>query len=116
MMNPFDKRFRRLARLFKIGLAAIPLLIVSIFLGDTTPSKILATLAALCAIPVLVYFYCLTILHWKSRYRGDHSDIWGIILLVETSSWFKLIYLFRHMIPDMRKTGRYATKGSPTIA
>ena len=108
MNDIFDKRFRRLAVLLKLGLVAIPLFITSMFLGDTIASKVLAVVALLCVLPVLVYFYCLTILHWKSRYRGEHSDFWGIILLIESSGWFKLIYLFRHMLPDMRCTGRYA--------
>ena len=108
MSDIFETRFRRLGFLFKVGLAAIPLFIISTVLGDTTTGKTLTVLALLCAVPVLVYLYCLTILHWKARYKGTHSDFWGIILLIETSGWFKLIYLFRHMLPDIRNKGRYA--------
>jgi hypothetical protein len=45
--------------------------------------------------------------HWKDRYRGRHSDLWGALLLIETTGWFKLVYLVRHLIPDIRNTGRY---------
>ncbi|WP_170157568.1 hypothetical protein [Roseimicrobium gellanilyticum] len=54
-----------------------------------------------------MFAYILTILHCKSRYKGDYSDLWGVLLMAETTGWFKLIYLIRHMIPDMRGEGRY---------
>jgi hypothetical protein len=59
-------------------------------------------------IPGAVYLLLVTIWHWKERYRGKHSDLWGGLILFETTSWFKLVYLFRHIIPDARGTGRYA--------
>jgi uncharacterized membrane protein len=65
-------------------------------------------IAAMMIIPVVFYVVVLTIWHWKHRYRGEHSDLWGAVLLVETSGWFKIIYWFRHIIPDLRGTGRYA--------
>jgi hypothetical protein len=46
-------------------------------------------------------------LHWKDRYRGQHSYLWGTLILIETSGWLKLVYLFRHMVPDMLQSGRY---------
>jgi hypothetical protein len=57
---------------------------------------------------VLFYTYVVIIWHWKGRYRGNHTDLWGALILLETSGWMKLVYLFRHLIPDMRQTGRYA--------
>jgi hypothetical protein len=65
--------------------------------------------AVLLISPALIYIYVLTIWHWKDRYRGRHSDLWGALLLIETSGWFKLVYLFRHMLPDMKNKGRYKT-------
>jgi hypothetical protein len=44
--------------------------------------------------------------HWKERYQGKHSDLWGALLLIETSGWLKVIYLFRHIFPDMKRTPR----------
>ena len=58
-------------------------------------------------VPGALYMMLVTIWHWKERYRGKHSDLWGGLILLETTGWFKLIYLFRHVIPDARGTGRY---------
>jgi hypothetical protein len=27
---------------------------------------------------------------------------------LEASGWFKLVYFFRHILPDMRRRGRYS--------
>jgi hypothetical protein len=62
-------------------------------------------------IPAALYLLLLTMWHWKGRYVGVHSDLWGGILVLETSGWFKLVYLFRHIIPDARGTGRYERSG-----
>jgi len=67
----------------------------------------IAIFAALALLPAFAYTYVVILWHWKGRYRGNHSDLWGAILLIETSGWMKLVYLFRHLIPDMRQTGRY---------
>jgi hypothetical protein len=60
------------------------------------------------AIPFIFYLNILTVWHWKRRYRGKHSDLWGAILLIETSGWFKIIYWVRHIVPDWRNSGRYS--------
>jgi hypothetical protein len=62
--------------------------------------------AVLLFLPAFVYAYVVIIWHWKDRYRGNHSDLWGALIVIETGSWMKLVYLFRHLIPDMRQTGR----------
>jgi hypothetical protein len=64
--------------------------------------------AVLLFVPAFLYVYVVVIWHWKDRYRGWHSDLWGAIILIETSGWMKLVYLGRHIIPDMRGTGRYS--------
>lgn len=69
-------------------------------------------IAAILIIPVFFYVIVFTIWHWKHRYRGEHSDLWGVVLLVETSGWFKIMYWLRHIIPDWRGTGRYAENQS----
>ena len=66
----------------------------------------------LAIVPGFFYLFVVTIWHWKARYRGNHSDLWGALLLIETSGWFKLVYLFRHIIPDARHSGRYAIRES----
>jgi hypothetical protein len=76
-------------------------------LMERSPSVGLAMLALLLLLPGGLYLSLVTIWHWKSRYRGQHSDLWGALLFFETTGWFKLVYLFRHLIPDMRGRGRY---------
>ncbi len=72
-------------------------------------------MALLLIVPAFIYVYVIVILHWKARYRGEHSDLWGVLILVETSGWMKLIYIFRHIVPDMHHSGRYRiTPESPT--
>ena len=73
--------------------------------GDA--SVILQIFATLSLVPAFSYLYVVILWHWKERYRGHHSDLWGVLILVEVSSWMKLVYLFRHLLPDMRGTGRY---------
>jgi hypothetical protein len=63
--------------------------------------------AALLFLPAFFYIYVVVVWHWKDRYRGTHSDLWGALILLENSGWFKLVYVFRHIVPDMRQTGRY---------
>lgn len=107
-MHPFEAKFEMLKRFAKIALVAIPLLFLAFILQSHPPwSKGLAILALLTFLPLFIYAYVLTILHWKSRYRGTNSDLWGVLLLLETSGWLKLVYLFRHVFPDMKSQGRY---------
>jgi len=105
----WEKRFRTLKRLGLAALAGVAILfgvMISTSL-DRQPSLPLAILGVLLFLPGAVYLYVLVIWHWKSRYRGQHSDLWGALLLLETTGWFKLVYLFRHLMPDMRGSGRY---------
>jgi len=108
IVHPFANKFRILVRLAKLALVAIPLAVLAVILHSHSPwPELLAVLAVFLFLPCFVFAYVLTILHWKSRYRGTHSDLWGVLLLLETSGWFKLIYIFRHILPDMRGRGRY---------
>ncbi len=58
--------------------------------------------------PGLFYACVMTVWHWKDRYVGQHSNLRGAILLIETSGWFKIVYWFRHILPDAQGKGRYA--------
>jgi hypothetical protein len=108
-MNPFANKFRILRRLAKIALLALPMLVFAAVLHSHSPlPELFLFLAVLAAFPCLIYGYVLTVLHWKGRYRGSHSDLWGVLLLLEASGWFKLVYLFRHLLPDMGQRGRYS--------
>ena len=109
-MNPFAKKFSVLVRLAQLAALAVPLLPAAALLPWHL-AKLSLVLAALMMLPCFIFAYVLTVLHWKGRYRGRHSDMWGVLLLLETSSFFKVIYLFRHILPDMRGRGRYAKHG-----
>jgi hypothetical protein len=36
-----------------------------------------------------------------------------VLILIETSGWMKLVYIFRHIVPDMRQSGRYRLAPEP---
>lgn len=78
------------------------------FIERTAPLALILT-GIVLFIPGAAYLLLVTIWHWKERYRGKHSDLWGGLILLETTSWFKFVYLFRHIIPDARGKGRYAS-------
>src|SRR6516225_7688285 len=106
-MNPFANKFRILCKLAKVALLAFPCFFAAILLrSHLALSELCFVLGMLVAFPCLIYGYVLTILHWKARYRGNHSDLWGVLLLLEASSWCKVIYVFRHLLPDMKGRGR----------
>lgn len=108
-MHPFANKFRTLGQLSKFALLAVPLLIGAALLhGHSVLPELCAFLALVSVCPCLIYGYVPTILHWKARYRGSHSDLWGALLVLEASGWFKLVYLFRHLLPDIKGRGRYA--------
>ena len=107
-MHPFASKFvllRRLARLGAVG--AILVLIGAACRFVPTIGNAVVVVGCVAILPLFVFAYVLTILHWKARYRGSHSDLWGVVLLLEASGWSKVLYLFRHVLPDMRRRGRY---------
>jgi hypothetical protein len=106
MINSWDLRFQRIRFFGWLALAGLPFIALAAFTADFIRN--FAIIAALFLIvPGFVYIYVMVILHWKDRYRGRHSDLWGVLILVETSGWMKLIYVFRHIIADMRHSGPY---------
>ena len=108
-MHPFANKFKILVRLVKLAILGIPLLLLALILNNLPPWAQLCLISGVVLVlPCFVWAYVLTILHWKARYRGRHSDLWGAVLLLETSGLFKLVYVFRHMLPDMRNRGRYS--------
>jgi hypothetical protein len=104
----FLERVRFLKRLGFLALGGLALLLLALALPEGGGLQVTAAvLGGLTVVPVVFYFIFLTLWHWKGRYRGEHSDLWGGLLVIETSGWFKLVYLFRHILPDARGTGRY---------
>ena len=101
MIDKWRKRFERL-RLFG-GLALLGLLFaIAAFLTSEFVQAVCGVAAVMFILPGFVYAYVVVIWHWKDRYRGRHSDLWGVLILIETSGWMKLVYIFRHIVPDMR--------------
>ena len=87
-------------------------LVCTIFLSTDWMGLSAAIMAILCLLPFMIHLELLTLWHWKDRYRGRHSKLWGALILLEQTGWFKLIYLFRHVLPDRRGHGRYAAIGT----
>lgn len=106
MTEKWTKRFQIV--LAFVWLAAGGILLGAIALTSSGEMRFWTGLfAGLLLLPAFIYTYVVVIWHWKERYRGSHSDLWGALILIETSGWFKIVYVFRHMLPDMRQTGRY---------
>ncbi|MGA9982678.1 MAG: hypothetical protein WBD98_01185 [Acidobacteriaceae bacterium] len=81
--------------------------------GNASSAAIfLFVVAFLLMVPEAIWLNLVPFMHWAKRYRGRHSTLWLCLLVFETTGWFKLIYLFRHILPDWRGTGRY--KSAPT--
>ena len=100
----FKGKFAWLKKLFWPVLPGVACLVA----GMIGERPVLIGIGALLVVPFFVFLYVLTFLHWKHRYLGTSSTLWGVLLAVETSGWFKIVYLFRHILPDMRSSGRYS--------
>ncbi len=109
-MHPilWQLRFRWLQRLGIAALLGLAILLPCIFMERMAPLALVLT-GMVLFVPGAIYLLLVTMWHWKERYRGKHSDLWGGLILLETTGWFKIVYLFRHIIPDARGTGRYAS-------
>lgn len=68
----------------------------------------LAMIGGLLLVPLIFWLAFIPILHWKERYIGGTSSVWGAFLVFETSSWSKLFYWFVHVLPDWKRSGQYA--------
>jgi len=72
----------------------------------------------------LVYFSVYCIWHWKVRYIGNHHLAWPILTIltywpnllttIPTSFFVAIIYFFMHIVPDVRKKGKYSQVDQPT--
>jgi len=111
MTDPwFTRRFRLFEPLLWVGLAGLALLAGSSLLANESLENAAFVLGFFCFAPLLGYLVLVPIWHWKDRYRGEHSDLWGALLVIEVSGWFKIVYWFRHILPDWRGRGRYARR------
>jgi len=110
-----------LRRLLWLGLGGLVLLLICFTLSsNNNGGRVVTTftgwrrggvvVGALALMPFVFYAVVLSIWHWKARYKGEHSNLWGGLLVVETSGWSKIVYLLRHVIPDAKGSGRYSRK------
>jgi hypothetical protein len=68
----------------------------------------LLLIGASAVVPAATYVLVLAFWHWWTRYRGKHSGLWGVLLVLEWSGLTKVLYLFRHVIADSKGSGLYA--------
>ncbi len=104
------ERVALLKHLAVLALGGLAVLLVGLVLPEGPLQVTVLIAGAVAVVPAALYLVLLTLWHWKGRYRGAHSDLWGALLLLEASGWLKLVYFFRHVLPDARGTGRYARK------
>lgn len=100
----FEKKWYYLRRFGYFALGGVLVMLIGMF-TDLMP---LAILGCLAAVPWFVWVVLIPIYHWKDRYVGGHNNLWGALLVIETSGWSKIIYWFRHIFPDRARAGRYA--------
>ncbi|MBB6367593.1 MULTISPECIES: hypothetical protein [unclassified Xanthomonas] len=67
----------------------------------------IVAVGGLLVVPLLIWLFIIPILHWKDRCVGERSGAWGALLVLETSNWSKMLYWYRHVLSDWRRTGRY---------
>src|SRR6267143_6852131 len=82
----------RIAMTKKFGLAALAgaaAVAIALTLKENSKMFPLILIGAMMIVPFFMHETIFTIWHWKRRYRGEHSDLWGAILVIETSGWFK---------------------------
>ncbi|HEY0334082.1 MAG TPA: hypothetical protein VGC74_10280 [Stenotrophomonas sp.] len=96
----------KLLWLKRLALAAVVGLLVATS-GVATDLDALIVVGALPVVPLSIWLALIPVLHWKDRYVGGNSGTWGAFLAFETSGWSKIIYWFRHVLPDWRSSGRY---------
>jgi hypothetical protein len=113
MVPDFSRLFDKLKILGLIAVVGAVIFVIGMIDGpEGGTGAALLILGVLAIMPAFLLAFCMTILHWKHRYIGQHSTLWGVLLLLETSGWFKIVYLFRHILPDLRSTGRYTKQNN----
>jgi hypothetical protein len=91
-----------------IVVPGITMFVVALMGPVDWPYALVGMAGFLLTAPFIVHMNLLAIWHWKARYVGNHSKLWGfLIVLLTFTSWGNLIYLFRHILPDRRHSGRY---------
>jgi hypothetical protein len=99
----FQKKWAWVPRLGVLALAGV----ILIAAGLGLELGALMAFGVFALFPIILFVVVVSILHWKERYIGHNSNLWGALLVLETSGWFKIVYWFRHVLPDRRRSGRY---------
>ena len=94
---------------------ALLLFVGGMILQERQIAPYLFGLAIVMFLPFMIHFMLLTIWHWKARYKGTHSKLWGAVLILETTGWFRILYFFMHVLPDRKGSGRYARAETLTV-
>jgi hypothetical protein len=100
----FEPKWRWLKRFALAGAGGVVLVAVAAL----TELHAVAAIGVLFFVPLIFWVAFIPVLHWKDRYIGSSGNIWGAFLVFETSSWSKLFYWLRHVLPDWRRSGVYA--------
>jgi ABC-type Fe3+ transport system permease subunit len=100
----FKSKWLWLKRFALAAALGVPLAVV----GFATDLRGRAFVGLALAVPLFFWLNFIPILHWKDRYIGGASNVWGVFLAFETAGWSKLFYWFMHLLPDWRRSGQYA--------
>lgn len=103
----FAHKWLWLRRFALLSLVGLPVLAT----GGLLALPVLAFPGLLALFPLLLWLALIPVLHWKDRYRGRRSTLWGGLLAFEVTGWSKLAYWLRHVWPDWRQRGRYRDAG-----
>ena len=104
----YKYKFRWLKRFFFSALVGLFAVAISFAQPNEAIRSVLGVLTALAIIPLIFMLCFIPVLHWKDRYRGTKSNLWGFFLVFETSGWSKIFYWFMHVLPDKNSEGPYA--------
>jgi hypothetical protein len=107
MTQQIEKRIEQMKVSAFALLIALPCLISAAITENPEMRLVFGITACFAILPFFFFAVMIPVWHWKHCYRGKHDELWGALLVLENSGWFKIIYWFRHIRPDRKRTGRY---------
>src|SRR5262245_43408378 len=72
----------------KFGPVAIVGLVATI-IGIATDHRWPILIGVIAILPWFFWVVMIPIYHWKDRYVGERTNLWGALLVLETSGWMK---------------------------
>jgi len=104
----FAEKFGWLKTAFKVFLISLPFGILAAFVKMQIVRTI-CFIAFFIGFAWLLIMLCyIPIIHWKDRYAGQKTNLWGFFLVFETSGWSKIFYWFMHVLKDKNIDGPYS--------